>query len=77
MLEALRMIIKEQYCVFIVVAFSCGRAKTIQIRFVHVRGVFFVKTELKISVFKNIPVRVSEALDRTSICGKVCFKTNE
>ena len=42
-----------------------------------VRCVFFVKTELKISVFKNSPVRVSEALDRTSICEKVCFKTNE
>ena len=68
MLEALRMINKKQYCVFIVVAFSNA---------LRVRCVFFVKTELKISVFKDISVRVSEGLDRTSICGKVCFQTNE
>ena len=43
----------------IVLAFSFGRAKTIQVRYVWTR--VFSKTEKKISVFKNIRIHVDRA----------------
>ena len=41
------------------IAFTCGRAKMIRIRYVWTR--IFLKTEKKISVFKKIWIRVDRA----------------
>ena len=54
------MLSKGCYRNSIVLAFSCGRAKTIPIRYVWMR--ISLKTEKKISVFKNIWIRVERAL---------------
>ena len=43
-----------------IIAFTCGRAKTIRIRYVWTR--IFSKTEEKTSVLKNIRIRVDRAL---------------
>ena len=43
-------------------AFSHGRPKTIRIRYVWTR-IFFLKTEEKISVFKNIRIHLDGALN--------------
>ena len=56
-----RMPRKGRYRISIVLAFSCGWAKTIGIR------VFFRKKKEKISGFKNIGVRVEMALMKTTI----------
>ena len=56
-----RMLRKGHYCLSIVLAFSCGWAKTIEIR------VFFRKRKKKISGFKNIGIRVEMALMKTTI----------
>ena len=50
------------YHISIVLAFSCGRAKTIWIRYVWTR--IFTKTEEKISVVKNIRICLDRALFR-------------
>ena len=47
---------KACYRISIALAFSCGRAKTIRIRYVWM-GIF-LKTEKKKSVFKNIRIRM-------------------
>ena len=56
-----RMLRKGRYRISIVLAFSCGWAKTIGIR------VFFSKKEEKMSGFKNIGIRVEMALMKTTI----------
>ena len=48
------------YCMSIVLAFSCGRAKKIPIHYFWTR--IFSKTEEKIFVFKSILIRVDEVL---------------
>ena len=59
-LLAWRMYRKWCYRISIVLAFSCERTKTIRIRYVWTR-IFFENGE-KISVFKNIWLRVDRAL---------------
>ena len=56
-----RMLRKGRYRISIVLAFSCGWAKTIGIR------VFFSKKEEKMSGLKNIGIRVEMALMKTTI----------
>ena len=51
---------KGYYRIYTVLAFSCGRAKTIRIRYVWMH--IFLKTEKKTCVFKNIRKRVAGAL---------------
>ena len=56
-----RMLRKGRYRISIVLAFSCGWAKTIGIR------VFFSKKEEKMSGLKNIGIHVEMALMKTTI----------
>ena len=56
-----RMLRKGRYRISIVLAFSCGWAKTIGIH------VFFSKKEEKMSGLKNIGIRVEMALMKTTI----------
>ena len=55
------MLRKGRYRISIVLAFSCGWAKTIGIH------VFFSKKEEKMSGLKNIGIRVEMALMKTTI----------
>ena len=57
--DSLYMLYKGRYRFFIVLAFSCRRAKSIGIRYVWTR--IFLKTEKKMFVFKNIRIRVDWA----------------
>ena len=54
------MLYSGRYHISSVFAFTCGRAKTIRIRYVWTR--IFSKTKKKTSVFKNIRIRVDRAL---------------
>ena len=66
------MPLKGYYCVFIVLAFSCGRAKTIRIRYGWRR--IFSKTVEEVSVFKNIRIRVDEAAFEWEPIGPIGFR---
>ena len=75
-LLATRMLYKGRHRISIpfsaFLAFSCGRAKTIQ--YATCRRVVFMKSERKISVFKNIRIRVDRALNRTCSLTKPILK---
>lgn len=55
-----RMPCKGFYCISIVLAFQCGRAKTIRISYVWTR--MFLENREKISAFKNFRISVDRAL---------------
>ena len=59
-------------CVFVVLAFSCGRAKTIRIRYVWTR--IFSKTVEEVSVFINIRIRVDKAAFEWEPIGPIEWK---
>ena len=59
-------------CVFVVLAFSCGRAKTIRIRYVWTR--IFSKTVEEVSVVKNIRIRVDKAAFEWEPIGPIGFR---
>ena len=62
---ARRMLNKVCYRISIVFAFSCRRAKTIWIRYAWMS--IFLKTEKKISVLKNIRIRVKGTSKRCNL----------
>ena len=55
----MRMLYAGRYDISSVFAFTCGRAKTIRIRYVWTQ--FFSKTEKRNSVLKNIRIRADGA----------------
>ena len=59
-------------CVFVVLAFSCGRAKTIRIRYVWTR--IFSKRVEEVSVFINIRIRVDKAAFEWEPIGPIGFR---
>ena len=55
-------------------SFTCGRTKTIRIR--YIKMLIFLKTEKKVSIFKNIRICVEGASGREKkfICMKFCSR---
>ena len=73
--QAMRVLYTGRYHITSVFAFTCGRAKTIRIRYVWTQ--FFSKTEKKTSVLKNIRIRVDRAfrLFSTYLTRQTCIRT--
>ena len=66
-LLALHMLCKGCYRLSIVLGFSCGQAKTIQIRFMKTPIFFFLKIVEKIPIFENIRIRVDRVSGSKSV----------